>query len=127
MRVYNSMKRHKTKYNRKFDVNNHTVSIDLISQCVTSNPQERSYRKKLCKVVFSNEVKDNNREFIQIYFSSMRAAAVFIANHIDNNVVKFNIFGKQYDVHRAVLSCNYKLYAVDSIDGKDILEAVLRA
>lgn len=121
------MKRHKTKYSKEFDVGNHIVNIELFTQCVTSNPQERSYRKKLCKVVFSNEVKDNNREFIQIYFSSMRAAAVFIANHIDNNAMKFNIFGKQYDVHRAVLSCNYKLYAVDSIDGKDILEAVLRA
>lgn len=122
------MKRHKTRYNRKFDVNNHTISIDLFSQCVTSNPQKRSYRKKLCKVVFSNEVKDNNnREFIQIYFSSMRAAAVFIANHIDNNVVKFNIFGKQYDVHRAVLSCNYKLYTIYSIDDKDVWEMFIES
>lgn len=114
------MKRHKTRYSRKFDVNNHIVNIDLISQCVTSNPQERSYRKKLCKVVFSNPVKDNNIEFIQIYFSSMRAAIVFIVNHIDTHIIKFNIFGKQYDVHRTVLSCNYKLYDIYSIDCKDI-------
>ena len=115
------MKIHKTRYSRKFDVNNHIVNIDLISQCVTSNPQERSYRKKLCKVVFSNPVKNNHREFIQIYFSSMRAAAVFIANHIDTHIMKFNIFGKQYDACRTVLSCNYKLYDIYSIDGKDIL------
>lgn len=115
------MKRHKTRYSRKFDVNNHIVNIDLISQCVTSNPQERSYRKKLCKVVFSNPVEDNNREFIQIYFSSMRAASVFIANHIDTHIMKFNIFGKQYDACRTVLSSNFKLYDIYSIDGKDIL------
>ena len=54
------MKRHNIRYNREFNVNNHTVSIELISQCVTSNQQERSYRKKLCKVVFSNTVKDDN-------------------------------------------------------------------
>ena len=114
------MKRHKTRYSRKFDVNNHIVNIDLISQCVTSNPQERSYRKKLCKVVFSNPVKDN-REFIQIYFSSMRAASVFIANHIDAHTMKFNIFGKQYDACRTVLSSNFKLYDIYSIDDKDIL------
>lgn len=114
------MKRHKTRSYRKFDVNNHIVNIDLISQCVTSNPQERSYRKKLCKVVFSNPVKDN-REFIQIYFSSMRAASVFIANHIDTHTMKFNIFGKQYDACRTVLSSNFKLYDIYSIDDKDIL------
>ena len=121
------MKRHKIRYNRKFSVNNHTVNIDLLSQCVTSNPQERSYRKKLCKVVFSNPVKDNNREFIQIYFSSMRAAAVFIANHIDTNVVKFNMFGKQYLAHLTVLSCNYKLYTIDSIDDKYVWDAFIES
>lgn len=114
------MKRHKTRYSRNFDVNNHIVNIDLISQCVTSNPQERSYRKKLCKVVFSNPMKDNI-EFIQIYFSSMRAASVFIANHIDTHIMKFNILGKQYDASRTVLLCNYKLYDIYSIDDKDIL------
>lgn len=121
------MKRHKTSYNRKFDVNNHIVNIDLISQCVTSNPQERSYRKKLCKIVFSNAVKDNNIEFIQIYFSSMRAAAIFIADHIDANTIKFNIFGKQYDTHRTVLLCNFKLYTIDSIDNINMFDAVFKA
>lgn len=115
------MKRHKTRLCRKFDVNNHIVNIDLISQCITSNTQERSYRKKLCKVVFSNLVKDNNIEFIQIYFSSMRAATIFIANRIDVHTTKFNIFGKQYDACRTVLSSNFKLYDIYSIDNKDIL------
>jgi hypothetical protein len=115
------MKRHKTRYSQKFNVNNHIVNIDLVSQCVTYNPQERSYRKKLCKVVFSNLVKDNNIEFIQIYFSSMRAATIFIANRIDVHTMKFNIFGKQYDACRTVLSSNFKLYDIYSIDGKDIL------
>lgn len=115
------MKRHKTRDSKRFDVNNYIVNIDLLSQCVTSNPQERSYRKKLCKVVFSNLVKDNNIEFIQIYFSSMRAATIFIANHIDTHTMKFNIFGKQYDACRTVLSSNFKLYDIYSIDDKDIL------
>lgn len=114
------MKKHKTRSYKKFDVNNHIVNIDLISQYVASNLQERSYKKNLCKVVFSNPVKDNNIEFIQIYFSSMRAASVFIVNHIDTHTMKFNIFGKQYDACRTVLSCNYKLYDIYSIDGKDI-------
>lgn len=122
------MKRHKTRSYRKFDLNNHIVNIDLLSQCVTSNPQERSYRKKLCKVVFSNPVKDGNREFIQIYFSNMRAAAVFIANHIDTHIMKFNIFGKQYDAYYGtVLSCNYKLYNLYSVSNKDVLRAIFRA
>lgn len=121
------MKRHKTRYSKKFDVNNHIVNIDLLSQCVTSNPQERSYRKKLCKVVFSNPVKDGNREFIQIYFSSMRAAAVFIANHIDTHVMKYNIFGKQYDAYYGtMLSCNYKLYTLYSVSDKDDLRSIFR-
>ena len=120
------MKKHKTRYSRKFDVNNHIVNIDLISQCVTSNLQERSYRKKLCKVIFSNAFK-NNREFIQIYFSSMRAAAIFIANHIDTHIMKFNIFGKQYDAYYGtVLSCNYKLYTIYSVSNKDVLRAIFR-
>jgi hypothetical protein len=119
------MKRHKTRSYRKFNLNNHIVNIDLLSQCVTSNPQERSYRKKLCKVVFSNPVKDGNREFIQIYFSNMRAAAVFIANHIDTHIMKFNIFGKQYDAYYGtVLSCNYKLYNLYSVSNKDVLSAI---
>lgn len=122
------MKRHKTRDSKRFDVNNYIVNIDLLSQCVTSNPQERSYRKKQCKVTFSNPVKDNNREFIQIYFSSMRAAAVFIANHIDTNVMKCNIFGKQYDAYYGtVLSCNYKLYTVYSVSDKDVLRDIFRA
>lgn len=121
------MKRHKTRYSREFDVNNHIVNIDLISQCVTSNPQERSYRKKLCKVTFSNLVKDGNREFIQIYFSNMRAAAMFIANHIDAHTMKFNIFGKQYDAYYGtVLSCNYKLYDIYSVSDKDVLRSIFR-
>lgn len=116
------MKRHKTRYNRKFNVNNHAVVIDLMSQCVTSNPQERSYRKKLCKVVFSNAIKDNNREFIELHFSSMRAATVFITNHTDTNSMKLNIFGKRYPAHLIVLLCNYKLYTIYSIDSKDVWE-----
>ena len=120
------MKRHKIRYNRKFNVNNHTVNIELISQYVTSNPQEKSYRKKLCKVVFLNAVKDN-KEFIQIYFSSMRAAAAFIANHIDNNVVKFNMFGKQYLVHLTVLSCNYKLHTIYNVDDKYVWDAFIES
>ena len=121
------MKRHKTRYSRKFDVNSHIVNIDLISQCVTSNPQEKSYRKKLCEVTFLNAVKDNNREFIQIYFSSMRAAAVFIANHIDTGSMKFNIFGKQYLSHMTVISCNYKLCAINSIDNKDVWDTFIES
>lgn len=121
------MRRHKTQYNKKFDVNNHIVNIDLISQCVTSNPQERSYRKKLCKVIFSNAMKNNNKEFIQIYFSSMKTAAAFIANHIDTSTMKFNIFGKQYLTHMTVLSCNYKLYTINSIDNKDVWETFIES
>lgn len=121
------MKRHKTRYSKKFDVNNHIVNIELFTQCVTSNPQERSYRKKLCKVTFSNPVKDGNREFIQIYFSSMRAAAVFIANHIDADILKLNIFGRQYFTHLTVLSCNYKLYTINGIDNKDVWEAFIES
>lgn len=119
------MKRHNTRYSKKFDVGNHIVNIDLVSQCGTSNPQEKSYRKKLCKVIFSNHVKDGSREFIQIYFSNMRAAAVFIANHIDTHVMKFNIFGKQYCAYYGiVLSCNYKLYTLYSVSNKDVLRSV---
>ena len=118
------MKRHKTRCNRKFNVNNRIVNIELVSQCVTSNPQERSYRKKLCKVTFLDSVKDNNRKFIQIYFSSMRAAAVFIVNHFDFHTMKFNIFGEQYCASMTVLSCNYKLYVIHSISDKDTLNAV---
>ena len=114
------MKRHKTKYNRKFNVNNHIVSIDLFSQCVTSNPQEKSFRKKQCKVVFLDTVKEDEREYTQIYFTNMRAAAVFIANHINTDTTKFNIFGKQYCTSMIVLSCNYKLYTSYSIDNKDV-------
>lgn len=119
------MKRHKTRYSRKFDVNNHAVVIDLMSQCVTSNPQEKSYRKKLCKVTFLDAIKDGNRKFIQISFSNMRAAAVFIANHIDIDTMNFNIFGKQYLVHLTVLSCNYKLYTIYSIDDKDVWDTFI--
>ena len=121
------MKRHKTRYSKKFDVNNHIVNIELFTQCVTSNPQERSYRKKLCKVTFSNPVKDDNREFISIYFSNMRAAAVFISNHISSDSLKFNIFGKPYLAHITVLSCNYKLYTINSIDHKDIWETFIES
>lgn len=122
------MKRHKTRYSLKFDLNNHIVNIDLLSQCVTSNPQEKSYRKKICEVIFSNLVKDGNREFIKIHFSNMRAAAVFIANHIDTHIMKFNIFGKQYDAYYGtVLSCNYKLYTVYSVSNKDVLRAIFGA
>lgn len=121
------MKRHKTRYSLKFDVGGHIVNIDLLSQCVTSNPQERSYRKKLCKVVFSNHVKDGNRELIEFCFSNMRAAAVFIANHIDNHIMKYNIFGKQYDAYYGImLSCNYKLYTVYSVSDKDVLRDIFR-
>lgn len=121
------MKRHKTHDNQKFDVNNHIVNIELFSRCVTSNPQEKSYRKKLCKVTFSNPVKDNNIEFMQIYFSNMRAAAVFIADHIDTHTMKFNIFGKQYSAHTTALSNNYKLYAIYSIDNKDVWETSIES
>lgn len=122
------MKRHKTRYSLKFDLNNHIVNVELFSQCVTSNPQEKSYRKRLCEVVFSNLVKDGNREFIKIHFSNMRAAAVFIANHIDTHIMKFNIFGKQYDAYYGtVLSCNYKLYTVYSVSNKDVLRAIFGA
>lgn len=119
------MKRHKTKYSQEFAVNNHIINVDLISQCVTSNPQEKSYRKKLCEVTFLNAVKDNNREFIQIYFSSMRAAAVFIVNHIDTSSMKFNIFGKQYISYMTMLWCNYKLCAINSIDNKDVWDTFI--
>lgn len=121
------MNRHKTRYNRKFNVNNYALDFELISQYVTSNPQEKSYRKKLCKVTFSNHEKDNNRKFIQIYFSSMRAAAVFISNHIDADILKLNIFGKQYFTHLTALSCNYKLYTIYSIDDKDVWEAFIES
>lgn len=122
------MKRHKTRYSKKFDVNNHIINIELFSQCVTSNPQERSYRKRLCKVVFSNTAKDdNNIEFTVLYFSSMRAAAVFIANHIDIHTMKFNIFGKQYEAFRTVLLCNFKMHTIDSIDDKDVCETFIES
>lgn len=119
------MKRHKTRYSRKFYVNSHVVVIDLFSQCVTSNPQEKSYRKKLCKVTFLDTIKDGNRKFIQISFSNMRAAAIFIANHIDIDTMKFNIFGKQYLAHLTVLSCNYKLYTIYSIGDKDVWDTFI--
>ncbi len=119
------MRRHKIRYSRKFNVNNHTIGIDLFSQCVTSNPQERSYRKKLCKVTFLDVVKENGREYVQINFSDMRAATVFIVNHIGIDSMKFNIFGKQYLVHLTVLSCNYKLYTIGSIDDKYVWESFI--
>jgi hypothetical protein len=72
-------------------------------------------------------VKDNNREFIQIYFSSIRAAAVFIANHINADILKLNIFGKQYLTHLTALSCNYKLYTIYSIDDKDVWETFIES
>lgn len=122
------MKRHKTRYSLKFDLNNHIVNVELFSQCVTSNPQEKSYRKRLCEVVFSNLVKDGNREFIKIHFSNMRAATVFIANHINTHIMKFNIFGKQYDAYYGTaLSCNYKLYTVYSVSDKDVLGSILES
>lgn len=113
------MKRHKTRYSKKFDVNNHRITIDLFSQCVTSNPQEKSYRKKLCKIVFLDAVKENGREYTQIYFSNMRAAAAFISNHIDLDSMKLNVFGNLYSSIMAVLSCNYKMHTINSIDGRD--------
>lgn len=125
MKAYNSMKRHKTRYSKEFDVNNHKITIDLFSQCVTSNPQERSYRKKLCKIVFLDAVKENGREYAQIYFSNMRAAAVFISNHIDLESMKLNVFGKLYVARMTVLSCNYKMYTINSIDGRDPWDELL--
>jgi hypothetical protein len=113
------MKRHKTRYSKKFDVNNHIVNIELFTQCVTSNQQEKSYRKKLCKVVFLDAVKENGREYTQIYFSNMRAAAVFISNHIDLDSMMLNVFGNLYASIMTVLSCNYKMYTINSIDGRD--------
>ena len=44
-----TMKRHKTRYNRKFNISNNIVNIVLFSQCITSNPQEKSYRKNNVK------------------------------------------------------------------------------
>lgn len=114
------MKRHKTRYNLKFNVNNHALDFELISRCVTSNPQEKSYKRKLCTVTFSDAVKENSRERIQINFKDIRAVAVFIANHIDADILKLNIFGKQYLTHLTVLLCNYKLYTIYSIDDKDV-------
>lgn len=113
------MKKHKTHDNRNFEVNSHTVNVDLFTQCVTSNPQERSYHKKQCKLIFLDDPKENGREYTQIYFTNMRAAVVFIANHIDLGSMKFNAFGKSYLVRMAFLSCNYKLYAINNIDGRD--------
>lgn len=113
------MKRHKTRDNRKFEVSNHTVNIDLFTQCDTSNPQERSYRKKQCKLVFLDDPKENGREYTQIYFTNMRAAIVFIANHIDLDTMKFNVFGKSYLSRMAFLSCNYKLHTINSVDCRD--------
>lgn len=40
------MKRHKTRYNLKFDVNNYIVNIELLSQCITSNPKEHLYSNR---------------------------------------------------------------------------------
>ena len=123
----NEMKKHRLWYNRKFNVNSHVMTIDLFSQCVTSNPQQRSYRKKLCKVTFSNTIEENDREYVQICFTDMRAAVVFITNHIDTNSMKLNIFGKQYLVHLTVLSCNYKLYIINSVDNKDVWETFIES
>lgn len=113
------MRRHKTRYSKKFEVNNHIVNIDLFSQCVTSNQQKRSYHKKQCKIVFLDESKENGRTYTQMYFTNMRAAASFIANHIDLDAMKLSVFGKSYAVRMTVLSCNYKLYTINSIDGRD--------
>jgi hypothetical protein len=121
------MKKHSLWYNRKFNVNNHAVVIDLFSRCTAFNPQEKSYRKKLCKVIFLDSVKKNNKEYVQICFSSMRAAVVFITNHIDTNSMKLNIFGKQYLAHLTVLSCNYKLHTINSIDNKDVWETFIES
>lgn len=113
------MKRHKTRYNRKFDVNSHVVSVDLFTQCITENYQDRSYRKKQCKIVFLEAPKENGCECTQIYFTNMRAAAVFIANHIDLDSMKLYVFGKSYMARMTVLSCNYKMYTINSIDSVD--------
>ena len=114
------MKRHKTQYNKEFVVNNHTVNIELFSQCVTSNPQERSYRKKLCKVTFLGAVINNKRKSVDINFSSMRAATVFIANKVDTHTMTIDVFGEQYCARTVVLLCNYKLYTIYSINNKDV-------
>lgn len=121
------MKRRKIKYNRKFNVNNCSLDFELISRCVTHNPQEKSYRSKLCTVIFSDTVKDNSRERIRISFKDMRAAAVFISNHIDADILKLNIFGKRYFTHLTTLSCNYKLYTIYSIDNKDVWETFIES
>jgi hypothetical protein len=95
------------------------VNIDLFTQRVTSNPQERSYSRKQCKVIFLDEPKENGREYTQIYFTNMRASVAFIDSHIDLDSMKFNAFVKSYVARTIVLSCNYKLYTINSIDGKD--------
>ena len=57
----------------------------------------------------------------------MRAAAVFIANHIDIHIMKFNIFGKQYEAFRTVLLCNFKMHTIDSIDDKDVWDMFIES
>ena len=81
--------------------------------------KKRSYHKKQCKIVFLNEPKENGRKYTQIYFTSMRAAASFIANHIDLDSMKLSAFGKSYAARMTILSCNYKLYTINNIDGRD--------
>ena len=49
----------------------------------------------------------------------MRAAASFIANHIDLDSMKLSAFGKSYAARMTILSCNYKLYTINNIDGRD--------
>lgn len=119
------MKRHKSKHNQVFNVNDHRIDVELTSQCVTSNPQERSYRKKQCKIVFLDAVKDSGKEYIQIYFSNMRSAAVFIANHIDSESMRLNVFGNQYLANMMMLICNYKIYAIYEIDGESTWKNII--
>ena len=108
------MKRHKTRYSRKFNISNNIVDIVLFSQCVTSNPQERSYRKKQCEVVLAKDIDKTNTEHIKLGFINMRAAAVFILNNIDRSTMTINVFGNKYNAN-LVIDSNYKLYCIESI------------
>ena len=115
------MIRNKAKSNQFFELDNHVITFGLFSRCITSKPQERSYHKKLSKVVFLDNVKDDKHEDITITFSNMKAEAIFITNHVHTDTMKIDFLEKTYNSHLVILTRNYKTYTIESIDGNDII------
>lgn len=110
------MIRNKAKSNQFFELDNHVITFGLFSRCITSKPQEHSYHKKLSKVVFLDNVKDDKHEYLTITFSNMKAATHFITNHANIDTMKIELFGKAYNSHLVILTRNYKTYTIESID-----------